>query len=908
MFIAYLRGLFRRRQANAEAEDELQFHVDQETAANIARGLAPDEARRMALRDLGGMTQTREAVRAVRTIWPDVLWQDLRHAARMLRRSPAFATLAILVLALGIGVNTAVFSIVNAVFFRPMPVHAPEELVYLYQVLPARNQVVPTSYRDLEYFRLHNEAFAGLTAHGSGKAMFAADGEADLVQGEWVAANYFDVVGVKPILGRTFRPEEDDVSSTDLAIVISHDLWTRRFEGDRDIIGKRVRLDDKFFSIVGVTGPEFVGLSDPWTPSRYWVTSVQYYGQEYRRMGVGLIGRLKPGVALHQASAIVAVQVQQMWRGRVNPDGTPLHPNPYVVLPASDVRMPFTPTASVVPARLLSAVTIVVAIVLLIAAANIAGVLMARGVTRASELAVRQALGAGTSRLVRQLLTESVLLAAAGGAAGMFVAWMGVRLYQACTPARFVVAVPLDFRVLAFTAAVCLSAGLLVGLAPAAQAQNVDVIAGLGGGAGAGQTRRTRGRLRHGIVIPQIALSVVLLVVAGVHVRTLTLIEAADLGYRVDDLVVMNFSRWDPAGQNRMFPPHDAAAAKAFAERAAEQSRIFSREVFANIRDLPEAAGVALASTLPVNSWSMNPQSIISQESFLAGGAAGMTASSVSISPNYFQTMGMALRQGRDFDDRDALTSPRVAVISDSLARRLWPAGNGIGRSVAFYSPDHPAQRVEWLEVVGIVNEVDPVLHDIGDRPLVYVPVAQQWHASAPYALAWGRGDPSAIIQSLKRAITSADPFAQVSRVQTMRQAVAEILYPRRAAAAILTGAGLVGLLMAAIGLYGVISYSVAQRLREVGIRSALGANRRDIVTLVLREGAFVTVLGAVPGFGLSLLALRLTSNLVGPVPTTDMVTFGSVPVVIAAVILLACYLPARRAARVDPMVVLRGL
>jgi putative ABC transport system permease protein len=401
---------------------------------------------------------------------------------------------------------------------------------------------------------------------------------------------------------------------------------------------------------------------------------------------------------------------------------------------------------------------------------------------------------------------------------------------------------------------------------------------------------------------------VVLLVVAGVHVRTLTLIEAADLGYRVDDLVVMNFSRWDPAGQNRMFPPHDAAAAKAFAERAAEQSRIFSREVFANIRDLPEAAGVALASTLPVNSWSMNPQSIISQESFLAGGAAGMTASSVSISPNYFQTMGMALRQGRDFDDRDALTSPRVAVISDSLARRLWPAGNGIGRSVAFYSPDHPAQRVEWLEVVGIVNEVDPVLHDIGDRPLVYVPVAQQWHASAPYALAWGRGDPSAIIQSLKRAITSADPFAQVSRVQTMRQAVAEILYPRRAAAAILTGAGLVGLLMAAIGLYGVISYSVAQRLREVGIRSALGANRRDIVTLVLREGAFVTVLGAVPGFGLSLLALRLTSNLVGPVPTTDMVTFGSVPVVIAAVILLACYLPARRAARVDPMVVLRGL
>jgi putative ABC transport system permease protein len=900
--IAYIGGLIRRRTVEAEADDELRFHVEMETEANRARGLSMEEARRVALRDLGGLTQTREAVRQVRTLWTDAAWQDLRSSLRMLRRSPAFSVVAVLVLALGIGVNTALFGIVNAVFFRPLPVHAPEELVYLYQI-QANGRPFVTSFRDVEFFDGHYEkAFSGVTAHWGGSVIFSADGESDRTWGEFVTASYFDVVGVKPILGRTFRPEEDDVATTGLAVVISHDLWTRRFKNDPAILGKEVRLDDKVFAVVGVMGPQFVGLSDPFRPSRFWVVWAQR-DPEYRYFGTGVIGRLRPGVSLDHARAVVAVQSaqqQRYWAERWHYADQDWKPRPYVVLPASDIRMPFEPDASVVPARLVSAVTIVVAIVLLIAAANIAGILAGRGVARTNEVAVRLALGAGASRVIRQLLTESVVLSVAGGLIGLFVAWIVVALYQAYTPSRFVVDVPFDVRIVLFTAAVCVGAGLLVGLAPALQALKVNVTTALGGGSDTGATGRVRRRLRHGILIPQVALSMVLLVVAGVHVRALMHIESADLGYRVKDLVVLNVGHWDPGPSLK---ENNQAARN---ERAA-RARTFYRAVFDRIRKVPGADGVAITSSLPLSS-SSSPNTFISQDAFLAGSTDASTAWEAAISTGYFQTMGMSPKRGRDFDDRDVLTSPRVAIISEAFAKRLWPAGNAIGKLLASVAPGKTNQKIEWREVVGVVNETNPILHDVGDRPVVYTPLGQSWEPYGLNIVAWSRSGHATLIRQLQDAVAGADSFAEVRSVRSMTQIAGEFLYPRRTAASLLVACGLVGLLLASIGLYGVISYSVVQRLREIGIRSTLGADRRNIIALVLREAATVAAMGAVPGVGLSLVALRLTSNVIGPVPTFDVVTFLAVPPLTMAVILLASYIPARRAARMDPMAVLRGL
>ena len=856
------------------------------------------------------MTQTREAVRRVRTLGLDAVWQDVRYSLRMLRRSPAFASVAILVLALGVGVNTAVFSIVNAAFFRPLPLPAPQELVYLYQV-NQYHEVLPTHVADVDFFETqHRDAFAGVTGHANiASARFTAGDETDLISGEAVESNYFDVLRVKAALGRTFGPDDGLLKMSEWAVVISYDWWTRRFQRDPAVVGRQVQLEGVIFTIIGVTAPGFVGVSDPWNPSQYWVP--------YRSpvpFGVRtdyVIGRLQPGVSVTHVRAIAAAQTperQQRWAAQMN--RMDAHQFlPYLVLPASDVRTPFDPRATLVPARLASAVAVVVAIVLLIASSNIAGILMARGVARSSELAVRQALGAAASRLVRQLLTESVLLAAAGGLFGLLVAWLLVAIYRLYTPSQYVVDVPLDLRVLLFTAAVCMGAGLLVGLAPALQALKVDILAALGAGVGA--TTRVRRRLRHGIVMPQIALAVVLLMVAGVHVHALMQIEQTDLGYDLENRVVLNVNYEEPQSRVVRLGSTGAKDAKDARDADAERTRTFYAQVFERLQALPGITGVALTSNLPVSAAQVSVP-YISQDAFRSGGTDIASVSGSEVSQGYFRTMGMSVLEGRDFDSRETLTSPPVVIISAGLAKRLWPHEDPLGKSAAVYPPNPQApahQKPRWHTVVGVVNDVDPILHSRQENPEIYLPLNQiKGLFFTVRVVAWGRGDPATVLARLTHVITSVGPFAQVSDAQTMTQLVGEILYPRRTAAGILVACGLVGLLLASVGLYGLISYSVALRLREIGIRSTLGADRGDVIALVLREGGTVAALGAGPGVALSLVALRLTSSLVGAVPTTDVAAFLGVLVLITTVILLACYLPARRAARIDPMLVLRGL
>ena len=466
-WMARVRGLIQRSAIDAEVTEELRFHLEKEVEAQIARGLSATEARRAALREIGGLVQTREAVRDVRMTWLDVLGLDIRHAFRLLRRTPGFSAMAIVVLGLGIGANVAIFSIFNAAFLRALPVRAPDDLAYIYEKTPSYG-LRPTDYRDLAFFRDNSDVFTGLTSHASQSSLISIDNETEQLNGELVAANYFDVIGVPAALGRTFHPEEDHVATPELAIVIGHDLWTRRFNADPRALDRQIRIESKVFTLVGVMPPGFNGLSDPWTPSQFWITQTQFYGRENLGSGAGLIGRLKPGVSVASAQAEVGVLGEQVQRERIEE----FHPPkavlmPYVIRRASDIHVPFAPDSTTVPARVMTAVTMVAAIVLLIAAANIAGLLTARGVARTSELAVRRGLGASGIRLIRQLLTETIVLSLAGGAVGLFVASLLINLYRVSTPDSFLVSVPLDLRVIMFTVAVCGVTGLLVGAAPA---------------------------------------------------------------------------------------------------------------------------------------------------------------------------------------------------------------------------------------------------------------------------------------------------------------------------------------------------------------------------------------------------------------------------------------------------------
>lgn len=855
--------------------------------------------------------------------WPVERWArdlaaDMKQGLRLMRRGPAFTVVAAIVLSLGIGVNTALFSVINSLFFAPLPVKSPDELFYLYSKNEA-GQVMATI--DLDFFDQFAERGADLadfTGHGRYQATVTADNLTELAHGEFVATNYFELLGVGAALGRTLDASDSDIASPGLAIVVSYDFWQRRMGGRLDVLGSAVRLNAVTATLVGVASPQFEGLSDPWSPTQFWISGRKFFAADLgRRLSSqryvgGPIGRMKPGVSFEQVQAFFAAIVPEWRQERINrartSSKTPedferrrrsIEASSFPLYRATDTRMPFNPEGRLIPAGLLAGMVAVVALVLLIAAANIAGLLMARGVARTGEVAVRRALGAGVARLSRQLMTESVVLAMAGGAIGLFVAYTLVGLFRAYTPSRFAVAVGLDWRVLLFAVAICIGAGIVVGLAPALQAARVNVLEALSNGVAG--TRRVRSRLRHWIVIPQIALTMVLLLVAAVHARTLLQVERADPGYRTDGLVVMSIGRWEPV-------PYYGRATAAEQEEGARKMRQFYRNVLAAVSQLPQVTASSVASALPVTQRT-SLESVVAYEDYVANAAPRASAERSLVSDGYFDALGMRLRDGRMFDDRDGpyeQFGPRVAIISDRLARTIWPAGNAVGRTFTLMS-DTPGQKIEWLEVVGVVNDVDAVMSDREHQPRVYLPVKQQWRPFAQHLLVQGAGSQDQLIKDVKSAVLGADAFAEVVQVRTMEQVVGEILYPRRLAAAMLVAGALIGLVLSCIGLYGVVSYSVAQRVREIGIRATLGAERADIVTLVLREGVRVAGIGIAIGFAGAIFVLRATASWLPQLPQADTVSFVVVPLILAAMVVVACLVPAWRAARVDPAAVLRA-
>jgi len=865
----------------------------------VARSIWPSLWRRLT----SGPVRT--PVTAARFFGP--ILQDLHFGVRLMRRSPAFSLTATLVLSLGIGVNTALFSIVNAVFFRDLHVPEPENVVLLYEENRSW-EVMPLMLRGAGHEDLIlNKNLADYSATWALTMPVAIGDDAESTRGEMVNANYFDVLGVAPKMGRGFRIEEDDSSNTDYSVVVSEAFWRTRLNADQNAIGRTIRVSDKFYRIIGVTPPLFGGVSDYLRPSHFWVTRAQF---RWGTTSAGYFGRLKPGVTFDQFQAFVLAQTPAYREARVRnlrPDTREQfkdweNRSSLPIYRWTDVAYPRNPTAKVIPPRILAAVATVVALILVIAAANIAGMLLARGVTRTSEVAVRRALGAGGPRLMRQLLTESVLIACAGGTIGAFVAWTLVVLFRRFTPPALAVEVNVDARVLVFAIVLCIGAGVLVGIAPALQAARVNVLEALG--AGIAGARRVRTRLRHGIVVPQIALSLVLLVVAAIHVRSLLDIELSDLGYRTDGNAVLSISRWEPSVPSPLKPVgEDGVRAE---NELSARIRAFNRGILARVGDIPNVTSFAITSWLPFWSFRGDLKPLITQEGQLAGESFRIGALGALVSDGYFDVMGMRVLRGRTFDGRDAYGGRPVAVISEQLAARLWPTADPLGKSLAF-QPNSTTQPIPWLEVIGVVNEVDPVLEEVGQRPMLYLSLLQQWRGSAGNLIVRGSGSQAELISAVKAAVVGADTFAEVTQVQTMRQMVAEILYPRRIAAAILGFAGLIGLTLSCIGLYGVMSYSIAQRRREIGIRATLGANRMDIMALVLREGASVTALGIAAGAVLTFLALRTSANVMPGVPVMDPVSILAVPVILIVVVAAAAVLPARRAVSTDPSQVLRG-
>lgn len=832
------------------------------------------------------------------------MYNEFRFAARLLRRSPGFTIVVVSTLALGIGLSAALFSVVYTIFFRPPDVSAPHRLAYLYWT-PGRLQNPKPSVMtraDYEFLRDHPEAFEAMTAHAQRPAVVSVNDVTETVNGELVEANYFEVLGVRPAFGRTFGPIDESAAATDVAVVISFDFWRRHFHHDAEVLGKTMRIGHEQSGareaiIIGVMPEGFVGISDPWTASHYWTTFAHGGGLDFRRTAVAPIARLKAGVDLRQAQAIVTAQGAQLNATRPGREK-----DRYWVLPAGAVRMPYDPAASVAPARLATSMIVVVAIVLLVTTVNIASMMWGRSVGRSTEIFVRRALGASGLRITLQLLIESVVLAAIAGFAGLIVAgWLlaGFRVYA---PETFAVRVRLEPVAWTFASLLALGIGILINVGPAFRCARTQLVAQP---PASGRTRGPLARsvLRNSVILPQIALAMLLLVVAVAHVRALAGMERRDLGYDPHGVTTLTISIQSARDGRADLSTEEM-------EKQALRSRDFYRSLSMRIQDTPGAATVAVANRLPVRtSGGSRQQVVVSQEAVLAGDAKGPGAEVFTVSPGYFDALRMSFVAGRRFDDRDSASNVKVAIISETLAKLAWPGDQPIGKALAILGPgETPTSRTAWLEVIGIVKDVKPILQDQDAIPLVYVPLSQQWRPAATYLIARIEGNPLSTIHYLKAAVSSSDPRADVSRIQAMDRAIAELLYPRRLAATIVATAAAIALSLAVVGLYGVMSHSVANRVQEIGVRAALGADRVAIVRFIVREAVVVSALAGVLGVVLSYVAVRISERLFTGMPSLDLLTLAVVPIALTAVVVIAGYVPARRAAGISPIEALRAL
>jgi predicted permease len=878
-----LRNLFRRD--DGELRDELHSHLQLHIDDNLRSGMTPEDARRHALLKLGGLEQTKEQIRDQQSL-PIVesLLQDLRFAFRLLKKSPGFASVAVLTLALGIGANSALFSIVNAVILRPLPYPNPEQLITLRESKPnfATGSVSFPNFLD---WQKENRTFASMAAMRGGYGVTLTGlGAAEQLNSILLTSGFFEQLGVNPVLGRTFTQDEERVGAAPTALLTAA-LWKRKFAASQDVLGKTLVLNGKAYTIIGVTPPSFDLLGnfstvDVYLPIGQWGNPILM--NRNAGLGISAIGRLKPGVTIEQARADMQ---------RVSQNLSAEYPDTNKNVGAALIPFRKWNVGSVQTS--LFVLCGAVAFVLLIACLNVANLLLARSTARAQEFAVRAALGAGQSRILRQLLVESILLAAIGGAIGLLLAAVGTQAVLRTLPAALPRSgeIGIDFRVFLFALVLSLVAGVFFGLAPALRTARHDPQKTLqeGGRSGGGQ----RHRLQFILVAAEISLALVLLVGAGLMIRTFGALHNVNPGF--DSGKVLTFGLSLPPSMMNADP---AAVRASF------------RDVQRQFESAPGVQSVAY-------SWGALPLSGDDEWLFwIEGHAKPATDSEESwtidyvVGPAYLKTMGIGLQSGRFFTDQDSEHAPRVAVVDEVFAKKFFPGLNPIGQRLHINDAD------ETTEIIGVVSHINQWGLDTDDtqelRSELYVPFMQldeknMSQAGNGIAVLVRSDKPANVFDSVRRINTQMSNQQVVFAAQTMDEIIAVSLAQRRFSLMLLGLFGALALLLSSVGIYGVVSYIVTQRTREIGIRVALGAQRADVLRLVLQRGAKMTAIGILVGIAVSFALTHLLSTLLYGVSPHDTVTIIAVAAILATVSLTATYLPARRASQLDPATILHS-
>jgi putative ABC transport system permease protein len=852
-------ALFRRSELNRELDEELRFHLEREVEENIRRGMSPEGARRTAMVSFGGVEQIKEECRDVRGVrFLEDLWQDLRYSLRMLVKHPSFTVVAVITLALGIGANTAIFSVVYHVVLKPLPFHEPEQLVWVWGEQAARKQAPHTPADFLDYQR-RNQSFAQMAAYRNMSFALGSTGQPERVDGRIVSANYFALLGVAPRLGRSFAPEDGQAGAARL-VLLSHSYWQQRFGGEANVVGQSLTLSGEPATIVGVMPPDF---REPgvylWTNPRQivpdFVTSSRDDMTSVRRNPyLSVLARLKPGVTLPQAQAdmdAISAGLRQEYPDLYGGKGVRLVAlHEFVV---GDTKLTLL--------LLFGAV----GLVLLIVCANVANLTMARAATRTKEFALRAALGAGRGRLIRQLLTESVLLAVAGGIGGVGLATWGLNLLVALSPKAVprLAEIRLDWRVLMFALGASLLTGIVFGVLPALTSARVNLNETLkegGRDAVAGASQRTRGAL----VAAEVALALVVLVSAGLLVKSFWRLQQVNPGFDATRLTTM------------LVWPTEAKYVDVAASRA------FIRELNARLEKLPGTEGVAISNDLPIRGSDASATPLVEGRPLFKPGE-GIQVGRHTVNAAYFQAWKIPLLRGRAFTERDDENAPLVVVINESAAKALWPGEDALGKRMKLARLG-PA----WAEVVGIVGDVKHDGLQLDSQPHLYTSNLQVPWATLRITVRSSLGT-AAVAAAVRGVVQELDPLQPVSDVKTMETVMTEANAGRQLSLVLFALFAVIALLLACIGIYGVTAYSVSRRTRELGIRMALGARRRDVSRLVIRQGMTPALIGIVIGLSAAFFLTRWMSSLLFRVSTNDPLTFAGIALLLVTVALLAC-------------------
>jgi putative ABC transport system permease protein len=852
-----------------EIDEELRFHLEMRAAEKVEEGLTLAEADRAARRRFGNFQSIREECRSIRgASLGETVLQDVHFGLRMLRKQPGFTTVAVLTLALGIGANTAIFSLVNAVMLRPPPFPEHRRLVFLSEKSRHMDDM-SISYPNLQDWQQQNQVFEGLAGFREQGFNLTGKDRPERVEGYGVSSSFFSVLRVAPLHGRVFGPDGDKPGAGKVA-VLSEGLWQRRFGSNLDILNQPLTLNGESYTVIGIMPRafQFPRTVELWTPLGLNYAQ-KAWQQRGNHPGIYSIARLKTGVSLEQANAemqTIAARLAQQYPDTNTGTG--------VTIMSLRERM----VRQARPALLLLLGSVL--FVLLIACANLANLLLARGAARQKEFAIRAALGAAKPRIVRQLLSESLLLALLGGALGLLAASWGIELLNQMIPAeiREAILINLDGKVLAFTLGIAVLSGLAFGLVPAWQAARPDLTESLKEGGPGGGEGRSRHRFRKALVVSEISLALVLLIGAGLLIRSFGRVQAVSPGIETENVVTTYF------------------ALPFYKYRQPQQVQFFFDELVRRTARLPGVRAASVTTT-PLGGWQTG-YDVQGQPQPLPG--QGNLCDIATVSPDHFKTMGIRLVRGRVFSEADNESAQKVAIIDETLANKFWASSDPLGHQL-----QTEGNTNELFTIVGVVGHVKNYGVDAASREEIYLPVLQNPRGAMHLMIKTERPMPD-LAETLRGVVRELDPDQPMASLRTMESILGEHVAPRRITMLLLSVFSALAVALAIVGIYGVMAYSISQRTREIGVRMALGARSHDVLKLMLKQGGWLilwgVVLGSVVGLGLT----RFMGRLLFEIQPTDPMTYVAMPLLLAAVALLACYLPARRASKVDPMVALR--